>query len=153
MNFKFRNPPKLDQPSSSRWKGVIRISTQAEIWFLDLRSALPYHYFIVFCDVIKDIAIPRYHISHQGESFIESGPVVKGWGDRFFWSDKSQTLAIQLLHTFEYSERTETEQIFLSGNNFNSSRTFTNQELQFLPDKDFREVFPEMHPDRSRSEQ
>ncbi len=150
MSHKFRTPLKIKTPGPSRWAAVFRVDTETEIWFLDLRNALPNFFYPVFCRLVNDTPIANYEIPSKIESLKEDQRLVKGWGDKFYWSGESRTFVVQLLHTYEYADRSENEQIFLSGESFVVSKTLLKQNILFLPNSDFKEVFPEMHPDRSR---
>jgi hypothetical protein len=148
MNYKFRVPPELSKPSTSRWFALFRINSKTEIWFIDMRNNLPNYFFPVVCDLQDKKPIPRYSISVEIEDFKKDHRLIEGWGDRFFWSEANKTFVIQISKTFEPSSRPEESfQIFLSGNDLLSIKKL--EKMLLFPNEDYLEIYPEMHPDRN----
>jgi hypothetical protein len=150
MIVKFRKPPEVHRPQTSRWEAVFKVSPNAEIWMLNLRKALPYGFYPVFCDLVNDKPIPRYDIPLTPEELSRDSRLVSGWGNRFFWSETSKTFLVQLLETHEPSNRPDdVEQIVFSGSDFKIRKILKAKDIIFMPNSEFQEVYPEMHPDRS----
>jgi hypothetical protein len=140
----------MHRPHTARWHAVFKVDRDHEIWILDLRSALPYKFYPVLCDLVNDKPIPRYAVPLTSEELMSDLRTLDGWGHRFFWSEKSQVFVVQLLLTFEPSSRpSEIEQVFISGSDFKTRKILKEEDVVLLPNSEFKEVYPEMHPDRS----
>src|ERR1700722_15905912 len=145
--MKFRKPPEIALPDSARWYGVIVFEPAMELWLAALRiPERPNAFHAGLCERQGRGAKPVHAIPKQ---LAQHGRTFDIWPDRFFLARGSELrLILQWCETFEYSRRIETRQAILGGPELTLLET--PSELLMLPNGEYSEVFPEMHPDRSR---
>ncbi len=133
-----KRPPQIKTPSGTNWSFYLEVDSETTIWFLRTNATRSPRYLPVRVGKLK-CDLPSV-ISSMTEDESQS---LSDRDDRYFWSEATQTLIVQLHVLRDYSQEVEIQQIEFAGDplSLQTCRGPQSLPLRLLPDQDSVEVY------------